>query len=141
MGTPISGMRRAPKWFVSRSLYAIDLSSLAVHWYGNDGYGQARVDAVWYRKQRGVLSASAGHLWDGCARGQEPATVQEFLARIDTGVYGPTVDARWDGSTLWTPSGVSPAAAERHRALLDPMLREAAPYVPDGYDGWWEFNR
>lgn len=121
-------MRREDRLIMSHRPYAVDLSSLRV-----DGT-YARVDAVWYRRRRGVTVACIGHLWD--YQRPAPRTAMEFLFRCDDGRYGGTCEGRWDGERYW--GAQDPDVIERHLAILRPML-DSFPTIPDGYDGWWTF--
>lgn len=133
-------MIRAEKFLVSRPLYAVDLASLRLEGYEAAQAGQdrtifrAELNAVWFRRRKGVLAACAGRLWD--YQRPAPADAAAFLAAHTDGRYGAHCKARWDGTNLW--SVLDEADRARYKALLVPMLA-ACPEIPAGYSGWWGF--
>lgn len=132
-------MIRDAKFLISRRPYAVDLGSLrgAVKTTGPGAtartYYDGRINAVWYRRRRGVTVACIGTLWD--LQDEQPAAVQ-FLERHTDGRYGGNCDGRWDSQSYWGNGTL--AEQEHHLAILRPMLADY-PAVPDGYDGWWRF--
>lgn len=132
-------MRREDKFVLSHRPYAVDLGSLAVsekHRRDGSSFYHATVEAVWFRRRRGVLVASFGKLWD--FQDGKPETAQGFLSRHADGRYGGTVMTRWDGEGLWTTMDL--AESQEHLKILRPML-ENYPEVPAGFDGWWTFRQ
>lgn len=130
-------MIREDRFLISQRPYAVDLPSLRT---STNDYPDGRtsyncyLDAVWYRRRKGVTIACVGTLWD--IQDERPADAVEFLARHDDGRYGGDCKGRWDGERYW--GAQEPDVIERHLALLRPMLA-ASPAIPDGYDGWWRF--
>lgn len=122
-------MRRIDRCVLAHRPYALDMDSLRV-----DDHGVA-MDAVWFRRRRGVTVACIGHLWDI----QRPAPISglEFLERHDDGRYGGRCEGRWDGVGYW--GAEAPELVQAHLRVLQPMLH-GYPNVPDGYDGWWTFK-
>lgn len=132
-------MNRLPKFALSRKPYAVDLSSLRVgevspRWDGAP-LARAEIDAVWFRRRRGVTVACIGRLWD--YQSPPPVDAAQFLAQATDGRYGGDCDGRWDGVGYW--GSELPDVRDRHMAILVPML-VAYPAIPDGYDGWWTYH-
>lgn len=122
-------MRREERFVMSHRPYAVRLGSLR----SSDGWSS--IDAAWFRRKNGILSAHLGDLHD--LQQPDPLDVQEFLLRYDDGRYGGSCDARWDGENYW--GSQKPFEQSFHLSVLEPML-ENFPAVPDGYDGWWTFR-
>lgn len=134
-------MIREDRFLISRKPFAIDLSSLRGRREDtpqgrNPYYFGGRIDAVWFRRRRGVTVACIGELWD--LQHPEPGDARAFLLAHEDGRYGGDCAGRWDGESYW--GNVTLAEQERHLAVLRPML-DAFPVVPPGYDGWWTFQR
>lgn len=127
-------MIREDRFLISRNPYAIDLNSLRVTEPGSHGSVWAEVDAVWFRRRRGVTVACTGTLRD--LQDTTPTSSHAFLAAHDDGRYGGRCHARWDGSRYW--GAQEPFRMALDLELLEPMLA-AYPAIPDGYDGWWRF--
>lgn len=133
-------MIREDRFLISRKPFAVDLGSLRgaredTPQGRNPYYFGGRMDAVWFRRRRGVTVACIGTLWD--LQYPEPADALEFLRQHDDGRYGGDCDGRWDGSGYW--GGGTLAEQERHLAILQPMLTNY-PAIPPGFDGWWTFQ-
>lgn len=128
-------MIRAPRFLISRRLYAIDPTSLQVGDATSTGHHWAMVDSVWFRRRRGVTVACTGRLRD--LQDTPPLDACEFLARYTDGRYGGDCTGRWDGTTYW--GHVPLAVQEQHLAVLRPML-DRYPAAPAGFDGWWAFE-
>ena len=131
-------MIREDRFLISRKPYAVDLGSLRTDdpRAGHDGsvHVTATLDAVWFRRRKGVTVACVGHLWDIQA---PPADAAQFLAQHDDGRYGGTCFGRWDGTGYW--GAQRPEEIEQHLALLRPML-DNYPALPPGYAGWYTFT-
>ncbi|WP_188188005.1 hypothetical protein [Nonomuraea sp. SYSU D8015] len=130
-------MIRDNRFLVSRRPYAVDLSSLrGTLEPRHDGttYYRGRIDAVWYRRRRGVTVACIGTLWD--SQDEQPADAVQFLERHTDGRYGGDCDGRWDGTSYWGNSTLE--QQHQHLAVLRPMLANY-PELPPGWDGWWRF--
>jgi hypothetical protein len=133
-------MIREDKFLISRKPYAIDLNSLRgtrteTPRGRNDYYYAGRIDAVWFRRRKGVTVACIGELWD--LQYPEPNTARQFLEQHKDGSLGGDCHGRWDGDSYW--GNVTLAEQQRHLTILQPMLANY-PAVPDGYDGWWTFQ-
>lgn len=132
-------MRREAKFVQSHAPYAVDLNSLhtTTCYREKDGtpYWSATINAMWFRRRKGVTVACIGHLWD--FQHVEPKDAEQFLRQHEDGRYGASCSGRWDGSGYW--GAEVPAVIEAHLTLLRPML-ENHPAVPPGYDGWWTFR-
>jgi hypothetical protein len=126
---------RETKFLISRKPFAVDLDSFRIKFYEAGKSGLASVDAVWFRRRRGVTVACIGslHTWER----EEPASATAFLEAYTDGRYGGDCVGRWDGSSYW--GNVPLAVQEQHLAVLRPMLANF-PAVPAGYDGWWTFQ-
>lgn len=129
-------MIREDKFLISKRPYAVDLDSLRIAkpWEPNCW---VLIDAVWFRRRRGVTVAVIGTLADFQAT-PAPLSTVEALERYTDGRYGGSWIARWDGESYVSEHPVSPEDMARHMELLRPML-ENYPAVPPGYDGWWRF--
>lgn len=126
-------MIRTERFRLSDRPYAVDLSSLTVNTYGCH-----QVDAMWFRRRRGVTVACAGDLHTGLYGEPAPVDARDFLTRYTDGRHGGHAAARWDGNNLWAPE-MSKDEQDRYYELLKPML-DAYPEVPYGFDGWWTFQ-
>jgi hypothetical protein len=125
------------QFLISRKPYAVDLSTLRTQEHTRqDGthYYSGRIDAVWFRRRKGVTVACIGTLWD--FQDDQPADAAAFLAAHDDGRYGGDCDGRWDGTGYW--GNVTLDEQQRHLAVLRPMLANY-PDLPAGFDGWWRF--
>jgi len=132
-------MIRDDRFLISRKPYAVDLGSLrgkctpspqGQHPYYFDG----QINAVWFRRKKGVTVACIGTLWD--LQHPEPTDAAQFLRQHTDGRYGGRCEARWDGSGYW--GAEAPDAVAEHLALLRPML-DGYPLCPASHDGWWRF--
>lgn len=130
-------MIRETRFRISRSPYAVDLSTLngTLDATGLTPVYRGTINAVWFRRTKGRLTACLGQLWDFQAA--QPADATEFLARLTDGRTGGRCHARWNGIGYW---GDDEHYKERdaHLAILQPML-DTYGSAPDGYDGWWTF--
>lgn len=131
-------MIREDRFVVSRKPFAVDLGSLRQEEprtiYDGSLSTTAYLDAVWFRRRRGVTVACIGHLWDNQA---PPADAHAFLAAHDDGRYGGTCEGRWDGENYW--GAQKPETIAAHLELLQPMLANY-PELPAGnWSGWWRF--
>lgn len=125
------------RFLISKKPYAVDLTSLRGTIKPRQNGGtcyDGRINAVWFRRRKGVTVACIGTLWD--LQDQQPADAAAFLRAYTDGRYGGDCDGRWDGQSYW--GNVTLAEQERHLAILRPMLANY-PEIPDGYDGWWHF--
>jgi hypothetical protein len=143
-------MRKLEKFQISTAPYAVrpDTFRVAEKWptytqpdgssrRGETPYYTMTVEAVWFRRKSGVLTAHYGHLWD--ASSDRPATLFDWLENDWDGRYGGNCRARWDGDSLWAPES-SWDQMKEYEELLRPML-DNFPETPAGYDGWWTYRR
>ncbi|MET8766352.1 hypothetical protein [Streptomyces sp. NPDC004658] len=133
-------MIREDRFLISRKPYAIDLTSLRGHRSPtpqgrNPYYFDGRINAVWFRRRKGVTVACVGTLWD--LQHPEPTDARQFLEQHDDGRYGGDCEGRWDGERYW--GAQEPEIIGAHLSLLRPMLANY-PAIPPGYDGWWTFQ-
>jgi len=131
-------VHRTDRFLISQKPYAVDLATLrtAEHTREDGSHFYAgRIDALWFRRRKGVTVACIGTLWD--FQDDLPATGPDFLTAHTDGAYGGDCIGRWDGSSYW--GNVTLDTQEQHLAILRPML-DAYPALPDGYDGWWTFQ-
>ena len=134
-------MIREDRFLISRKPYAVDLTSLRgsrtdTPQGRNEYYFGGQVDAVWFRRRKGLTVACIGTLWD--LQHPEPADAVQFLTQHDDGRYGGECAGRWDGTGYW--GAEEPAVVEQHLAILRPMLANY-PAIPPGHDGWWTFHQ
>ncbi|MFF7411596.1 hypothetical protein [Streptomyces lydicus] len=130
-------MIREDRFLISRKPYAVDLDSLRLGTQERrDGshFYSGRIDAVWFRRRRGITVACIGQLWD--FQDDKPTTARDFLERHADGRYGGDCIGRWDGESYW--GNVTLEQQEQHLAILQPMLANY-PAIPAGHDGWWRF--
>ncbi|MEU8362339.1 hypothetical protein AB0C27_40605 [Nonomuraea sp. NPDC048882] len=133
-------MIRDTRFLISRRPYAVDLASLrgSVKTTGPGAtartYYDGRINAVWYRRRRGVTVACIGTLWD--LQDDQPADAVQFLGRHTDGRYGGNAEGRWDGRSYWGNGTL--AEQQQFLAILRPMLA-GYPEAPAGFDGWWRF--
>jgi hypothetical protein len=132
-------MLREAKFVLSHGQYAIDPDGLrtAESTGGVNGTSfWCYLDAVWFRRRRGVTVACIGVLWD--IQRPCPADAAQFLQRHDDGRYGGDCKGRWDGERYW--GAEEPEVAAAHLEVLRPML-ENYPTCPPAYDGWYVFEK
>lgn len=132
-------MRRETRFLISRKPYAVDLDSLQVRpykvWNTDTERYSNTIAAVWFRRRSGLTYACVGTLTN--ATDTPPEDARDFLERHTDGRGGGDCHGRWDGARYW--GAQEPATAEKHLALLRPML-DNYPAIPDGFDGWWTFQ-
>lgn len=133
-------MIREDRFLISRKPYAVDLNSLRgsrteTSRGRNDYSFSGRIDAVWFRRRKGITVACIGELWD--LQHPEPTTGREFLEQHEDGRYGGDCIGRWDGESYW--GNVTLEQQREHLAVLVPMLANY-PAIPEGYSGWWTFQ-
>ena len=132
-------MIRETRFLISRKPYAVDLTSLR-----SDEDGFTYIDAVWFRRKTRGYGSSKQTVTVACIGNlhtiQRPVPVDavEFLTRYTDGRYGGDCHGRWDGTGYW--GAEEPDVVEQHLAILRPMLANY-PALPDGYDGWWTFQK
>ena len=129
------------RFLISRKPYAVDLTSLRgsrtdTPQGRNEYYFSGQVDAVWFRRRKGITVACIGTLWD--LQHPEPADAVQFLTRHEDGRYGGDCTGRWDGTGYWGHE--RPDIQEQHLAILRPMLANY-PALPPLFDGWWTFQK
>jgi hypothetical protein len=129
-------MRREDRFVMSHKPFAVDLSSL------REEHDFSYVDAVWFRRRRGVAVACIGNLH--AILHPAPSTALEFCERHTDGRHSGDCQGRWDGTGYWDAE--QPSVAAKHLAILRPMLDDYAhdpknPVIPAGYDGWYVFPR
>ena len=109
------------RFLISRKPYAVDLTSLRgsrtdTPQGRNEYYFSGQVDAVWFRRRKGITVACIGTLWD--LQHPEPADAVQFLTRHEDGRYGGDCTGRWDGTGYWgheRPASALPGASPSPR--------------------------
>jgi hypothetical protein len=132
-------MTKTPFAISGKRRYAVDLASLKVETeasYPGSDFRHATIRAVWFRRKDRVTAACLGYLRDYLH--QPISDVADFLARSTDGRYGGMCEGRWDGTRYW--GAQEPETIEAHLQLLRPML-DAYPEIPEGFDGWWVYER
>lgn len=141
-------MIRAPKLLVSRPMYAFKPDTFR----GKDyRFGGGRVlDAVWFRRKKGVLNAvmgayslSVGWGKPGDHLSAPPEnTYDAWVALHSDNRYGGEHWSSWDGTALLTtdPPALAPDIVQERTEFLSTMLA-GFPHPPAGFDGWWTFPR
>jgi hypothetical protein len=143
-------VRKLEKFQISKAPYAIlhDTFNVNERWAtytqpdgssrrGETPYYSMTVEAIWFRRKSGVLTAHVGHLWDSSS--DRPADLMAWIENDWDGRYGGNCRARWDGENLWAPGLSWDAAAEVHDILAAALAN--FPEVPEGFDGWWTYQR
>jgi hypothetical protein len=132
-------MIRENRFLISRSPYAVDLTSLTgtLRPTMTSPVFTGTIDAVWFRRRKGRVIACIGQLWD--YQQTEPASAVEFLSRLTDGRSGGRCHGRWNGSDYWREEEW-PDARDAHLAILRPMLANY-PALPAPHDGWWAFQK
>jgi hypothetical protein len=109
--------------------------------------GHRRLEAVWFRRRKGMLTATMGtyDLWLRWGRtGDDPPppdTYDAWVARHTDNRYGGNHHASWDGvALLCTDSRVPPRVAAERIEFLTAMLA-GYPDPPPGFDGWWTLSK
>lgn len=136
-------MYQEDRFVLSHHQHAIDLSSFRVssrHSWTYEGEEirtvTCVVNAVWYRRKRGVTYACIGHLSHSYREKYQPPTAENFLLSYTDGRYGPTPEGRWDGENYW--GAQKPETIQEHLAILRPMIDDY-PSAPESYSTWWRF--
>ncbi len=133
-------MIRAARLAVSRPMYAFNPATWRESRVGFE------VDAVWFKRKDGVISAVCGTyspmvLGGNYGRSPTEGTYESWIAAADDNRYGGSWSAKWNGTGLLVAdTPVSPEQTQRYIDFLDPMLRNF-PNVPAGYDGWHAFPK
>lgn len=128
-------MIRESKFILTHYPYAVDLSSFTPERDEDGARSGGAIDAVWFRRQKGINIAYIGLLWGDL--NPPPTDAAELLARCRGGRDSIHLRrGRWDGTGYL--GSVDPDVAAAHLEILRPML-EQYPAVPGGYDGWWRF--
>ncbi len=130
-------MIHTDRFLISQRPYAVRLDSLRVQFstYEHGTFYRGHIDAVWFRRRKGLTVACIGHL-AGLLRDTAPTDGVDFLRGETDGRYGGNCEGRWDGTGYW--GAENPDTAAEHLAILRPMLT-AYPEIPPGYDGWWRY--
>lgn len=122
---------------LSRTAYAFNPTTWRATAYGFE------VDAVWFKRKRGQVTAVMGTYHPMVERhDQQPtaATYEAWIASADDNRYGGKHIASWDGRILTTEPRLEPVVAARRVGFLEQVLA-GYPSPPDGYDGWWVFEQ
>lgn len=133
-------MIRAPKLVPSRPMYAFNPAT-----WRKASYGGFEVDAVWFKRKRGVIVATMGTYHPFvCGHGAEEPDSGEYLPWIEAANdnrYGGSWLAKWDGTGLlcYDPPVSPDVAAERIKFLT--AVLAGFPDPPADLDGWWTFPR
>lgn len=126
-------MIRAPKLAPSRPMYAFKPET----WRSaSSGF---EVDAVWFKRTKGVLAAVMGtyHPMVECVPRPTCGTYEAWIAAADDNRYGGGWIAKWNGTGLVCfKQPVAPELAAERIEFLDAVLK-GFPNVPAGHDGWW----
>lgn len=132
-------MIRVERLAVSRPTYAFNPQT----WRCNE-HGQWFVDAVWFKRKSGVLTATMGtyHPFIQPFRDQPTdGRYESWIAAANDNRYGGTHLASWDGDTLLcSDPRVRTEVALARIPFLGAMLN-GFPNVPAGFDGWWTFPK
>lgn len=132
-------MLHESKFVLSRNQYAIDPGGLRIAESSGGVNGTSywcHLDAVWFRRRKGVTVACIGVLWD--IQQPRPAHAAQFLRQHDDGRYGGDCRGRWDGARYW--GAQEPDVAAVHLDVLRPMLANY-PACPAGFEGWYVFEK
>jgi hypothetical protein len=140
-------VNREDRFVMSHRPYAVDLSSWKRgelnprHTGEGDPYlhQHQTIDAIWFRRKKGVTVAHLGMLWDF----SEADNAADFLRLHNDGRYGGNWIAAWDGERCWTQNPAPKTDLDRYAETLDAaltgLLNDKA--TPEGYDdGWWTFR-
>ena len=135
-------MIRETRFLISRKPFAVDLDSLT----GSQGergdliWFSGAIDALWFRRRKGVTVACLGSLKLFSHYLPERLDILDphaaLTAALD-GRYGGDCHGRWDGAGYWGAEDLDVQA--RHLAILRPMLANY-PALPPLFDGWWTFQ-
>jgi hypothetical protein len=130
-------MIREGRFLISRTPYAVDLSSLrgTLDSTSLTPVYKGEINAVWYQKRKGRTMACIGTLWD--FQDSRPGDAEEFLSRLTTERLGGRCHGRWNGTGYWADLDHT-GKRDTHLAILRPML-DSYPAAPDPYDAWWRF--
>lgn len=145
-------MRKLDKFQVSKAPYAIRHDTYLVRekWAtytqpdgsrarreGDTPYYTMTVEAVWFRRKSGILTAHYGHLRDSSR--DRPADLLDWIENDWDGRYGGNCVARYQADGLWAP-GATWQEMKQYEGVLRQML-DNFPESPVGYDGWWTYKR
>lgn len=122
---------------LSRTAYAFNPTTWRATSYGFE------VDAVWFRRKHGRVTAVMGTYHPMVERrDQQPtaSTYEAWIAAADDNRYGGAHLASWDGEMLTTEPRLAPPVAATRIGFLAQVLA-GYPDPPAGYDGWWVFSQ
>lgn len=106
--------------------------------------GSFEVDAVWFKRKDGILSAVRGTYHPFVypfANEPTDGTYDSWIAAANDSRYGGKWAAKWNGTGLLVyKTPVTPEQTQAHIDFLAPML-DNYPNPPAGYDGWFTFSK
>lgn len=139
-------MQRSDRFLISKQPYAVNLTTYNTREeYAR--YASSKkvadkptywmtVEAVWFRRKSGALSAHYGRLWD--VSSTKPESVTSWLEGLTDGRYGGSCVARWNGQDMWAPEVDWDRQVQLQKVLA--QMLDGYPAVPEGYEGWWTFK-
>jgi hypothetical protein len=98
------------------------------------------VDAVWFKRKSGVITAAVGSYrlhFDGAGSPPVDGTYETWVALHGDNRYGGNCSARWNGEKFWSTSE-DPNRNAARLTFLQVMLA-GYPAPPEQWDGWYEF--
>lgn len=144
-----NAMKKQNRFSLSKTLYAVDLSTLLRTQVGNvQSTGKPiyryEIQAAWFKRRKRLDTSNVGYLstvsTDFYLHVEDEQQVKRFLSEtIVDSRYGGRCRSRWDGSRLWSDPSLDRKDQEIDLKFLDSML-DRYPEIPAGYDGWWSFR-
>jgi hypothetical protein len=137
-------VKPAERFRISAKLYAIRHGSLRVdvreaRSTAERSVASCTVEAAWFRRRRGKVTAYVGTLWECVVAEDAPTTVGEFTAIATNGRSGGACRTRWDYVEAWSIPGQPWDVVDGHVKFLTDMLDDY-PNPPAGFTGWLRFE-
>ena len=89
-------IRRSERFTYKEFFYALDLNSLKVKHIKDSTLSAASLKAVWFKREKGVVSICIGTVVDYLAADEE-ITLDYFMDNYRFGRYGGSTKFKWDG--------------------------------------------
>lgn len=130
-------IRQSDRFTQKEFFYALDLNSLKVKPIHDSALVGISMNALWFKREKGMLSICKGTIADYLKPEQE-VTVEYFMDNYRSGRYGGSTQFKWDGEKMWSKDNIYTKLVQAHDSL-DPLLQKFLnnQEIPAGYEGWY----